>query len=376
MGNGLCATRRRTAVAAHLRADLVRGARRARRTRPDAHHPLPRGRGAVGARAGAPGARRRAPQPNGRSTSSAGRCGPVSSTSSNPRSQRRARAEAGGVLRRQPSRPPAWSRPSDSAATGRRAPFLLGPPATIVLERLGGTAGVASHRFDGTPHPTLEIATSVALRAGRAVATSGSASASADGERGRRTRRDLRAIPPRARGPAAAGVRPACARGGARDAVARRAADGRARRRRRDRRAHARSGFDVRLRDGLQRRSARSAAARAARSSTSIRHAALSVLRNTCAWATPERRSARTRSTPRSSPTNLAFRPSDQNLWALWLAAEYAAATGDLAAFDEPLAVSSLAGDGGRAAARAPAPAVPLLRRSSSAAASAATCAS
>src|SRR5262249_13185624 len=37
-------------------------------------------------------------------------------------------------------------------------------------------------------------------------------------------------------------------------------------------------------------------------------------------------------------PTNIVFRPSDQNLWALWLAAEYAAATGDLAAFDAPLA--------------------------------------
>lgn len=64
---------------------------------------------------------------------------------------------------------------------------------------------------------------------------------------------------------------------------------------------------------------------------------ALSVLRNTCAWATPEG------DLPyaldgRKQPTNITFRPSDQNLWALWLAAEYAAATGDLAAFDEPLA--------------------------------------
>ena len=64
---------------------------------------------------------------------------------------------------------------------------------------------------------------------------------------------------------------------------------------------------------------------------------ALSVLRNTCAWARPDG------DLPyaldgRKQPTNITFRPSDQNLWALWLAAEYAAATGDLAAFDETLA--------------------------------------
>lgn len=64
---------------------------------------------------------------------------------------------------------------------------------------------------------------------------------------------------------------------------------------------------------------------------------ALSVLRNTCAWAKPDG------DLPYSldgakRPANIAFRPSDQNLWALWLAAEYAAATGDLGAFDAPLA--------------------------------------
>ncbi len=64
---------------------------------------------------------------------------------------------------------------------------------------------------------------------------------------------------------------------------------------------------------------------------------ALSVLRNTCAWATPdgdlpfaldnEKRPA------------FEFRqPSDQNLYALWLAAEYAAATGDLECFGQELA--------------------------------------
>ncbi|HSP97746.1 MAG TPA: hypothetical protein VL049_10940 [Candidatus Dormibacteraeota bacterium] len=64
---------------------------------------------------------------------------------------------------------------------------------------------------------------------------------------------------------------------------------------------------------------------------------ALSVLRNTCAWAAadgdlPYALDAAKR------PATFGFRPSDQNLWALWLAAEYAAATGDLAAFDAELA--------------------------------------
>jgi hypothetical protein len=63
---------------------------------------------------------------------------------------------------------------------------------------------------------------------------------------------------------------------------------------------------------------------------------ALSVLRNTCAWGSPDG------DLPyaldgRKQPWTQLFRPSDQNLWALWLAAEYAAATGDLAAFARPV---------------------------------------
>lgn len=63
---------------------------------------------------------------------------------------------------------------------------------------------------------------------------------------------------------------------------------------------------------------------------------ALSVLRNTCAWATPAG------DLPyaldgRKRPWTVTWQPSDQNLWALWLAAEYAAATGDLAAFADDL---------------------------------------
>lgn len=63
---------------------------------------------------------------------------------------------------------------------------------------------------------------------------------------------------------------------------------------------------------------------------------ALSVLRNTCAWGSPDG------DLPyaldgRKQPWTQLFRPSDQNLWALWLAAEYAAVTDDLAAFAEPV---------------------------------------
>jgi glycosyl hydrolase family 36 len=64
--------------------------------------------------------------------------------------------------------------------------------------------------------------------------------------------------------------------------------------------------------------------------------AALAVLRNTCAWAKPDGDLPYALDGAKR-PTNIVFRPSDANLWALWLAAEYAAATGDLAAFDRPL---------------------------------------
>ena len=63
---------------------------------------------------------------------------------------------------------------------------------------------------------------------------------------------------------------------------------------------------------------------------------ALSVLRNTCAWGSPDGDLPYMISGGKQ-PLNGPFRPSDQNLWALWLAAEYAAATGDLAAFAEPV---------------------------------------
>ncbi|MFJ4653987.1 GH36-type glycosyl hydrolase domain-containing protein [Nocardia sp. NPDC088792] len=69
---------------------------------------------------------------------------------------------------------------------------------------------------------------------------------------------------------------------------------------------------------------------------------ALSVLRNTCAWATPDGDLPYGLDGDKKPWTSL-FRPSDQNLWALWLAAEYAAATGDLAAFAVPLGDRTLA---------------------------------
>ncbi|MFI1916842.1 GH36-type glycosyl hydrolase domain-containing protein [Nocardia sp. NPDC020380] len=69
---------------------------------------------------------------------------------------------------------------------------------------------------------------------------------------------------------------------------------------------------------------------------------ALSVLRNVCAWATPDGDLPYGLDGDKKPWTSV-FRPSDQNLWALWLAAEYAAATGDLGAFAEPLGQGTLA---------------------------------
>ncbi|WP_433428262.1 GH36-type glycosyl hydrolase domain-containing protein [Nonomuraea sp. CA-141351] len=59
---------------------------------------------------------------------------------------------------------------------------------------------------------------------------------------------------------------------------------------------------------------------------------ALSVLRNTCAWGGPDGDLPYALG-PDKQPWTGLFRPSDQNLWALWLAAEYLSATGDEAAF-------------------------------------------
>jgi hypothetical protein len=63
---------------------------------------------------------------------------------------------------------------------------------------------------------------------------------------------------------------------------------------------------------------------------------ALSVLRNTCAWSNPQGEMPYALDGAKR-PWDWMFQPSDQPLWALWLASEYAAATGDVAAFDAPL---------------------------------------
>jgi hypothetical protein len=63
---------------------------------------------------------------------------------------------------------------------------------------------------------------------------------------------------------------------------------------------------------------------------------ALGVLRNTSAWSDPEGELPYALDGAKR-PAALGFKPSDQSLWAFALAAEYAAATGDLGAFESPL---------------------------------------
>ncbi len=63
---------------------------------------------------------------------------------------------------------------------------------------------------------------------------------------------------------------------------------------------------------------------------------ALGVLRNTSAWCNAEGELPYSLDGAKK-PAALGFKPSDQNLWALALAAEYAAATGDCAAFEAEL---------------------------------------
>jgi hypothetical protein len=221
------------------------------------------------------------------------------------------------------------------ATTGPAAPFLVGPPAVVALERLGGTDGTASHVFEGSPHPTLQIETTVALRPGE--------------------RRDLWFRFGHAGGDEVAD--PEALLDASRRAVAKRlprAAARRAPEARREVPWHGALLSGALAADAviggrtLDQGSAYSyvmgfnGAAR-----DPLQHAlplvyvdpprALSVLRNTCAWATPDGDLPYALDAAKN-PTFLVFRPSDQNLWALWLASEYAAATGDLAAFDEPLA--------------------------------------
>ena len=217
---------------------------------------------------------------------------------------------------------------------GPAAAFLIGPPATLVLERVGGTGGDATHRFDDGPHPILEIATALRLRPGERrelwfrFGRDRDAPVEKPSRLLARSRRGLAAWVPRAAAdaaPEAAQEIPwhaAMLRGGlAPDRVlGGRSLD----------QASTYSyliGFNGAARDPLQH---------ALPLVYLDPDAALSVLRNTCAWAQPNGDLPYALDGAKR-PTNLLFRPSDANLWALWLAAEYAAATGDLAAFNEPL---------------------------------------
>ncbi len=228
-----------------------------------------------------------------------------------------------------------FASPTDPTPAGDAARHLIGPPATLVLERLGATDGVASHGFTGGPHPILEIATSLRLRPGdrrELWFRFGRRRGTIVSRPERLLATSLRAVArrlPRAAAPIAPEAtqeipwHAALLTGGL--AVDRvlggHSLD----------QASAYSyliGFNGAARDPLQ-------------------HAlplvyveprlALSVLRNTCAWAKPNGDLPYALDGAKH-PTNIIFRPSDSNLWALWLAAEYAAATGDLAAFDKPLA--------------------------------------
>lgn len=222
---------------------------------------------------------------------------------------------------------------------------LFGPPASMRLQALGTTGGVAG--ASGDPHPTLSIATSVSLEPGESIELYyrfGRDDVSEVVDPRSFFDEQLRQLAerlPRAAASAAPEVEQeiawhvaALTGGSSQDRViGGRTLD----------QASTYSfeiGFNAAARDPLQ-------------------HAlplvycepdlALAVLRNTCAWATPGGDLPYSLDAAKN-PFTAAFRPSDSNLWALWLAAEYAAATGDLAAFDAPLAYHPVRG----------APAVPL----------------
>jgi hypothetical protein len=254
--------------------------------------------------------------------------------------QRRARAELAVVydVRESPRGLVATERFADASApgdVGAAAAFLIGPPATLVLERLAGTPGVATQRVDDGPYPSLEITTPLELRPGERRELWFRFGRGEGGHVPQPKRlfasslRALAARVPRAAAPGAPEARheipwhAALLTGGL--AV--------------DRIIGGHSldqastysylmGFNGAARDPLQ-------------------HAlplvyidpplALSVLRNTAAWAKPNGDLPYALDGAKR-PTSIGFRPSDLNLWTLWLAAEYAAATGDLEAFDRPLA--------------------------------------
>ena len=245
-----------------------------------------------------------------------------------------ARAAAGYEIEAAGGRVVATERPTPAAdeLAQKRRPRWFGSPVAIVLEALDGAPGTASAR--GERHPVLEIRTPLSLAAGathdlwfRFGIDEGAAGDDPDGA----TRGWAAALAgrlPRAtceRVPLAAREVPwhaALLSGGAcRDVVLG---------------GHTLDqgsaysytwGFNGAARDPLQH---------ALPLVYSEPDLALSVLRNTCAWGSPDG------ALPygldgAKRPWTDAYDPSDLNLWALWLAAEYAAATGDLAAFAAPV---------------------------------------
>jgi len=227
---------------------------------------------------------------------------------------------------------------------GEAARHLIGLPAVLVLERLADTPGIASHRFEGSSrHPILEIGTSMELEPGQTRdlwfrfgrqdnTTVPKPDSLLNGSLIALSQRLPTAAAQRA--PEAAQEVPWHAvllTGGV---AVDRVMGGHT-----CNQASAYSfvmGFNGAARDPLQH---------ALPLVYTQPDLALSVLRNTCAWALP------TGELPYAldgakKPTGLKdyllvskapYRPSDSNIWVLWLAAEYAAATGDLAAFDAPL---------------------------------------
>jgi hypothetical protein len=225
-----------------------------------------------------------------------------------------------------------FASPGDPGEAGQAASSLIGPPATIALERLGGTEGSAA--YAGEPHPTLEIRTSVDLQPGedrdlwfrfgrqdeQTIDDPALLFASSLDALGQRLPRASAAAAPEAEREIPWDA--ALLTGGASrdDFLGGHTLD----------QASTYSfevGFNGAARDPLQH---------ALPLVYTEPDLALSALRNTCSWASPDGDLPYALRGDKSPLTNL-FRPSDQNLWALWLAAEYAAATGDLAAFDVPL---------------------------------------
>ncbi len=229
-----------------------------------------------------------------------------------------------------------FASPDAPGAVGEAARTLFGPAAAMVLERLGDTQGNAHYaNLDGSPHPTLDIVTELTLAPGEArelwfrFGLQDGTAVSDPEARLAASMTVLAARLPRAEVPGvpeAAHEIPwhaAMLTGGL--AIDRIIGE------------HTLNPGSAYAYVGGINGAARDALQHALPLVYFAPETALSVLRNTCAWAQPNGDLPYALD-PAKHPTNLFWRPSDQNLWALWLATEYAAVTGDLKAFDAPLA--------------------------------------